>query len=210
MTEIMTERDLVTAAMAGDAIALERLLCTHLPALERYVEPRIPAEIRRQLGTEDILQEILARAFRDINRFEYRSDTGFLAWLKVIADHRLADAIKRLRRKKRGGDHKQLSKANIARLSTSATLIDLLCQDTHLPDDSAARREAEQAIQIALAGLADDQRDAITAHLLQGKPITAVAREMGRTEDAVRGLIHRGKKNLLEAMGRSSRWFSNR
>jgi RNA polymerase sigma-70 factor (ECF subfamily) len=210
MSDVETERRLVAAAMGGDVLALEQLLCAHLTPLERYIDPKIPPDIRRHVGTDDVLQEILAQAFRNIHRYEHRGDSGFLAWLKAIADHRLTDILKRLRRKKRGGDHNRLSKADMAGPTSSANLIDQVCQDNHLPDDSAARREAEKAIQVALAGLPADQRDAIRANLLEGKSIEEVAQQMGRTADAVRGLVHRGKKKLAEAMGRSSQWFTKR
>jgi DNA-directed RNA polymerase specialized sigma24 family protein len=59
-----------------------------------------------------------------------------------------------------------------------------------------------------MARLPADQREAIRESFLNGKTIEGVAQAMGRTVDAVRGLIHRGKKNLAEAMGRSSKWFS--
>ncbi len=210
MSESFSEAALVDGAVAGDMAALEQLLSVHFTALERHVAPKISADVRRQLGAEDILQEVFAHAFRDIAKFEHREGANFLAWLKTIADHRLDDAIKHIRRKKRGGDRHQLSKGDMAKSSTMATLIDLVCHDSHLPEKSAIRREAERAMQIALAGLPDDQRDALYAHYLQGQGVEQIAEQMGRTTGAVRGLIDRGKKKLAEAMGRSSQWLSSR
>lgn len=206
MSQLATEKDLVMTATAGDTSALEQLLCTHLSSLEHYIEPKLPAKVRGRVGTDDLLQEILTQAFRSIRHFEYRGDGGFLAWLKGIADYRLADELKRLGRQKRGGDRQQLQ-ADVNQSGSVTTLLDWLYEDSHLPEDSVARREAEQAIHVALAGLPEDQREAVRGNILQGNSIEEVAREMGRTENAVRGLIHRGKRNLAEAMGRSSRWF---
>jgi RNA polymerase sigma-70 factor (ECF subfamily) len=70
-----------------------------------------------------------------------------------------------------------------------------------------ARDEALQALHIALAGLATDQREAIRLRHLEGKSLEETAAAMGRTPDAVRGLVHRGKQQLQEAMGRASRWL---
>ena len=70
--------------------------------------------------------------------------------------------------------------------------------------------EAEQAIRVAIAGLPADQADAIHLRYLQGKSVAEIAADTGRTEGAVRGLIHRGKLSLAEAMERSSRWLSSR
>ncbi len=209
MSQSVAEKELVAAAIAGDSAALEQLLFENFSTLERYVEPKIPADVRQHVGAEDLLQDVMTQAFRDIRHFQYRADGGFVAWLKTIADHRTTDTLKRIRRKKRGGDRHQVTAADVAQSSTMATLFDLICQDSNLPDKSAARREAEQALQVALAGLPEDQRDAIRANFLHGKDVAQIALEMGRTPDAVRGLIHRGKKSLAEAMGRSSRWLSS-
>jgi RNA polymerase sigma-70 factor (ECF subfamily) len=204
------EQNLLDAAINGDTVALERLLLTHFSALERYVAPRIPARARRQLATEDILQEVFSQAFRDLAQLRSTSSRSMLAWLKSIADHRLYDALKRIGRKKRGGDHHQLSNADVAKTSTVATLIDLVCHDSNLPDKSAARREAAKVIQVAVASLPKDQCDVIRARYFDNQSVDEIAVATGRTMAAVRGLIHRGKKKLAEAMGRSSRWLSRR
>jgi RNA polymerase sigma-70 factor, ECF subfamily len=210
MSEVTTQNALISAAVSGDTAALEQLLLGHFPTVERHIEPRIPSEVRRHLGAEDVLQEVFVQAFRDIGKCNCENDVSFLAWLKAIADHRLADAIKHLGRLKRGGDRHQLSRANLPEMSTYATLIDVVYHDSHLPDDSAVRREMERAMQVALASLPETQRDAIRAHYLFNKDVALIAKETGRTTGAIRGLIDRGKKKLAEAMGRSSQWFSSR
>jgi len=210
MSEPVADDSLIGAAIAGDTAALEQLLLTHFPALERHIEPQMPPDDRRHFSAEDILQDVFVQAFRDIRQCNCRNDVSFFAWLKAIADHRLADAIKRIGRKKRGGDRHQLSRENLAATSTFGTLIDVVYHDSHLPDDSAVRREMEMAIQVALASLPENQRDALRAHYLLNKDVDLIAREMGRTTGAVRGLIDRGKKRLAKAMGRSSQWFSSR
>ncbi len=210
MSELITEKVLVEAAAGGDAAALEKLLLINYSALERYVGPHVPADANRHFGLEDIVQEVFCQAFRDIGQFQCRDDASFLAWLKTIADHRLSDALKHKGRKKRGGGHHQLSSVDIAKASTVATLLDIVCHDSHLPDDSAVRREAEKALQVALAGLADDQREAIRDRYLQGIEVEEIAERMRRTPAAIRGLIKRAKENLAEALGRSSRWLSSR
>ena len=113
-------------------------------------------------------------------------------------------------RKKRGGDQHRISARDFARTSTIATLIDVVCHDSHLPDDSAVRRKAEMAIHVALASLPEDQRDVLWARYMEGQEVDEIAQQMGRTAAAVRGLIKRGKEKLADAMGRSSEWLSSR
>jgi RNA polymerase sigma factor (sigma-70 family) len=210
VSELVPEKALAEAAVAGDTAALEQLLLLNFPALERHVEPRIPAEARRQLGTEDVLQEVLAQAFRDIKQFQYREDASFLAWLKMIADHRLADALKRIGRKKRGGDQHRLTSGDFAKTSTVAMFLDIVAHESRVPDDSVIRLEATQAIHVALASLPENQRDALRARYIDGQEVEQIAEQTGRTAAAVRGLIKRGKEGLAEAMGRASQWLSSR
>jgi RNA polymerase sigma-70 factor (subfamily 1) len=210
MSELVTEKALADAAVAGDTAALEQLLLLKFPVLERHVEPRIPADARRQLGVDDVLQEVLTQAFRDIKQFQYHDDSSFLAWLKTIADHRLADALKRIGRKKRGGDQHRLTSGDFAKTSTVAMFLDIVAHDSRVPDDSAVRREATQAIHIALASLPENQREVLFARYIEGLEVEKIAERTGRTAAAVRGLIKRGKEGLAEAMGRASQWLSSR
>ena len=61
MSDLNPEKGLLDAAVAGDSTAMEHLLMRYFVALERHLEPRIPPEARRQLGVEDVLQEVLAK-----------------------------------------------------------------------------------------------------------------------------------------------------
>ena len=69
MSDASSERRLLDAAVGGDSTAMEQLLMRHFMALEQHVEPRIPAEARRHLGVEDILQEVLRRLSAISNGF---------------------------------------------------------------------------------------------------------------------------------------------
>ena len=119
---------------------------------------------------------------------------AFIAWLQTIADHRLIDEIRKVDR----GQCRQLSLANTNSLSE---LIDLVSVDLDSPSHHARRQEAFHAIQIAIAGLPDDQQEAIRLRWLQQKSLEEIARQTGRTEDAVRGLIQRGQKKALRCHG---------
>jgi RNA polymerase sigma-70 factor (ECF subfamily) len=157
---------------------------------------------------EDILQQTFLQAFRDVRRFQPRSGATFADWLGTIAEHRLLDAIKQHDRQKRGGDWARIEgSADDSRLSP---VLDWVAGSATPPSGAAARAEALHALQVAIAGLEPDQRDAIRLRLLEGKSLEEAASELGRTPDAVRGLVHRGKQKLRDALGRASQWISAR
>jgi RNA polymerase sigma-70 factor (ECF subfamily) len=208
-SETAPESALVAAAVGGDRIALERLLLAHYDDLARRIGAKLPPRLQATHAVEDILQITFMQAFRDIGGFEQRADATFAAWLATIAEHRLCDAIKQHDRQKRGGQLRQVEN-NSADDSRILSLWDWIAAADTSPGSVVAREEALQALQVALATLPDDQRAAICLRLLDGKSLEETAAELGRTEDAVRGLIHRGKQQLAEAMGRASRWLKSK
>jgi RNA polymerase sigma factor (sigma-70 family) len=94
--------------------------------------------------------------------------------------------------------------------SSIKDLVEMLSAHGRSPSRSFARHEAIQAVQIGLASLPDEQREAIRLRFISGKSLEDVAAMMGCTKAAVRGLIYRGKQELHDAMGRSSRWLSKK
>jgi RNA polymerase sigma-70 factor (ECF subfamily) len=52
----------------------------------------------------------------------------------------------------------------------------------------------------ALARLPEAQREAVVLHYLQEQPLADVARQLGRSEAAVAGLLHRGLNKLRELL----------
>lgn len=206
MSQSVTDKTLIELAVAGDRDALEQLLWRHFGELEHYITAKIPARAQKHFGADDILQTVFAQVFRSISGFEARGEGAFLAWLRVIADHRLIDALRRLDR----GGTQQLSLRTADNDQSIQNLIELICCDEDSPSTLVASQEVVRAMQIALATLPGDQAEAVRLHCLEHRPIEEIAARWDRTEAAVRGLVHRGKQNLREALGRSSRWFSAR
>jgi RNA polymerase sigma-70 factor (ECF subfamily) len=182
------------------------LLLAHYDVLAKQVESRLPPRLQATQAVEDILQVTFCQAFRDISRFEPRGNSGFGNWLSAIAENRLLDAIKQHDAAKRGGEGRQVQEP--ARDDSRVLpLLDWIVSQEKSPSSVIARNEALQALHIALAGLATDQREAIRLRHLEGKSLEETAAVMGRTPDAVRGLVHRGKQQLQQSMGRASRWL---
>jgi RNA polymerase sigma-70 factor (ECF subfamily) len=201
---------LIDRARAGDRLALEELLLTHAEPLSGYLAGRLPASLSTVVGVEDILQETLLQAYLDIEKLRDTTPRGFFAWLKSVADLRLLDTLKAQQRQKRGaGAHGTRRTADL-RTGSLAELVDKLMDQGPTASRLVARHEAVLAIQVGMAGLPEDQRQAIHMHVLEEKSLDETAAAMGRTSSAVRGLVHRGKQNLAETLGRASLWLSAR
>ena len=206
----MSEREnvLIDKARAGDREAIERLLMEHSSQLRSHLLRGLPNRVKGVISVDDVVQEALAQAFRKIDRLRGDTHRSFAAWLYAIGDMALIDMVRKETAQARGGKFRRKTSA---RKSDSGSLVSLLGQ---LPDEGvtgsriAARNEGVGALQVAIASLPSDQREALQLHLLQGLSLQETSDEMGRTTASVRSLIHRAKQNLAIAMGRASQWLS--
>ena len=207
--ELPSEAALVALVVAGDRAALERLLLTHYDDLSQRIGSKLPPRLQSTQAVEDILQLTFMQAFRDIATFEQRTDAGFGDWLARIAENRLCDAIRQHDRPKHGGDLRRVEDAPRDD-SRIVSLWDWIAADDTSPASAAVRSEALQALQVALAALPEDQRAAIQMQQLEGKSVEDTAAALGRTPGAIRGLVHRGKLELVAALGRASQWLKSK
>ena len=199
-----TVSQLVRHAKQGDQVALQQLLALHASALSQFISQRLSPSQNRSIDPEDILQQTLISVFRDIGRFEHRSDGALLAWLKTIAEHRLQDAIKGLKRVKRGGQMRQVRYAAPTESRSVAQLVELLSAGSHTPSRSVAGHEAVKAVQDAIQDLPEDYRQAVQLRLLDGRTLDETAAALDRTPRAVQGLVDRAKKRLRASLSRLS------
>lgn len=208
MSSDAADENLVQQAVAGDTAALERLLLSHYDRLAGEVSRKLPDELRGLIAADDVLQEAFVVAFREICGFVSQRPNSFYAWLATIAQHRLFDLVKAQRAAKRGGGRIALGEGAKSPEDSLVGLLEVLNIHEHTPSRSVARHEAVTAVQVGLAGLKEDYREALRLRYLEGLPVADVAARLGRTEHAVHMLCHRGLQQLHAALGRSSQFFS--
>lgn len=91
--------DLLAMAQVGNPSACNALLERHLPALKRIAERRVPAHTRGVSDGEDLVQEALIRAVKNLESFEMRHETALLAYLRRSVINRVVDEVRRARRR---------------------------------------------------------------------------------------------------------------
>src|SRR5437868_8574731 len=89
---------LVRRAKAGDVRALDRLILRYLPRLRRWARRRLPAWARDLAETEDLVQETLYNAIRQLPTFEMRDHHSLRAYMKRAVRNRIQDEVKRASR----------------------------------------------------------------------------------------------------------------
>jgi RNA polymerase sigma factor (sigma-70 family) len=203
-------REWLAQAVGGDAVAMERLLLHHYNQVAGHIARNLNGPLKSACSTEDVLQETFVHAVRDIRRCSCESDMSFGHWLIAIADHRLHEMRRAIECKKRGGGRPPLSaRASVAE-SSLIDVVELLAADGATPSGIASSREAVTAVQVGIAALPEDQREAVRRHFIQQRTVDETAAGMGRSPDAVRGLLHRAKQALRKTLVRSSLWLTKK
>ena len=168
----------------------------HLEAFRNYLELLARAglgpRLRGKLDPADLVQQTLLRAVAAQDRFR-GNDSDRAPWLRAILARVMIDAVRKFGRP--GGGERERS-LEAALEHSSARLEAFLAADQTSPSGRAERNERLLRLADALARLPEDQRRAVELRHLQALPLAEIAARMGRSVDAVVGLIHRGLRAL--------------
>ncbi len=157
----------VLRAKDGDEEALRFLYLRYADNVYGYV----CSIVRDEHEAEDVTQQIFAKLLTAIQRYEPRS-VPFSAWILRIA-HNAAIDSRRARRS-------------------------IPCEEVRSPEleDASLARERAQDLQDAISRLPTEQREVIVRRFVLGMSPGEIASAMGRSEDAIHGLQHRGRAAL--------------
>lgn len=177
---------LVNRAKAGDASALDRLILRYLPRLRRWARRRLPSWARDLAETEDLVQETIFNAVRNLPTFEMREERSLRSYMKRAVNNRVRDEVKRAVRQPR------LQSITDASPSRSPS-----------PVDHAIAREDLLRCRAALARLRPSDRRLILTRLSGSHTFRVLARQSDkRTSDAARMALSRALARLAAEMDR--------
>lgn len=176
---------LVRRVQAGDTNALDRLIARYLPRLRFWTRRRLPAWARDLAETDDLVQETLVNAIRNLPRFEMRDELSLRAYMKRAARNRVNDEIKRAARCRRGA------------------LPEDAAADDPSPLSETLAREDLWRCRVALARLSEADRRIILLALRGRRSPKVLAEQTGKgSADAARMALKRAVSRLASEMER--------
>lgn len=177
-----TDTALVARARDGDRAAFEELV----RRTSRLVYARLYLDTGRRERAEDLLQETYLLAFRSLGRL--LDPGGFRPWLLAIAHNVLIDSVRRDTRAKR-----------LAPPPADVPLA-LVPSSAPSPPEAAHRDELRQRVLTVLRSLPDEYRLPLTLRYITGADYETIGGQLGLTNGALRGLLHRGLKMLRDRL----------
>lgn len=185
---LAAEPELLRRAAGGDADALARLYADHVDALYAYAYYRAG----RDGGlAEDIVHDALLDGLRHAGGFD--PARGGLRAFFLMRARNVARVHLRAHRRSQ-----ELADAWDRREATLAQIFQAL-EGPPLGDELLAREETRELVHLAIAGLADHHRDALTRKYVLGDSLQELARGLGVSEDAVKSLLARARRAFRDA-----------
>jgi len=169
---------LVAEAQAGDSWAFGMIFDQYHEPIHRYIASRV----HRPSDAEDLTQHVFVKALEALPRYESRG-IPFGGWLFRLARNAVIDHVRTRH------DHAELD-----------SIIGWSHGDAG-PDEIAVVRQELDAVGAALAGLTEDQREAIALRFFAGLSAREAAEAMGKQEGTVRGLQFRAIAALRRQLG---------
>ncbi|MEU0467001.1 sigma-70 family RNA polymerase sigma factor [Amycolatopsis sp. NPDC006131] len=177
--------DGLAAAVAGDPVAVERLLAEIRPLVVRYCRARVGRH-GSFAAADDVAQEVCLAVLTALPGYR---DQGrpFLAFVYGIAQHKVADAHRAAGRN---------------RAEPVAEVPDQADGDTG-PEARLLHRELNDRMSRLLRVLPDKQREIVVLRVVAGLSAEETAELVGSTPGAVRVAQHRALASLRKALAAS-------
>ena len=194
MASHTTSYDLLERIRQGDRDAFTPLFERCKPRLETWVRYRMGPRLRAFVEIEDVLQETLLRAYRELDQFTYRSPGSFQRWLFAIAGHVLSDTARYRGREKRRGDP--------VPLRSDSQPAGFEPVDSRTPSRLLREREQLERLFARLDELPSQYREVILLARVEGLSTRETAERLGKTRESTALLLHRALKELRKGGAR--------
>ena len=178
---------LIAATQAGDAAAFDELIVKYSPRLYGLVYNMTS----NHEDTNDLMQDIWAKAFRSITGF--RGKSSFYTWIHSIGVNMTINFLKKRGRR----FHMSLDDVD-SHIQHDKEFIELTATSTPVRETNL--NELQKRLNEAMQKLSNEHRAVVTMFDIQGMPHAEIAKILGISEGTVRSRLfyaHRQLQNFL-------------
>ena len=179
------------------------------PALDQYrsylkllADLQLNPRLKVKEDASDIVQQTMLEAHRDFAAFRGKTEAELRAWLKTILTHNVLAVAKHYGRDKRAAGLEVSLQDELEQ--SSALLHRQLVADQTSPSMKLMKQESSEQLAEALLKLLDNERSAVVLKHFHNWSVAEIAQHLGRTEEAVAGLLRRGLKKLRDHLSEES------
>jgi len=190
---------LIRRAREGDDACRDELFALCRDYLRLIARAEVESWLRVKVDASDVVQETLLEAHRDFDRFTGESEKQWLAWLRRILSHNVADFV----RCYRGAEKRQQRRETPIRREDSEIVGPAAAEPAgreETPSLQLARLEDELRVAAAIAQMPDDYQEVVMLRNFQRMQFADIAEQMDRSRPAVQMLWMRAIKRLQEAL----------
>lgn len=181
------DHGLVERAKQGDQQAFRRLFERHAPGVRRIVA----RYVKETDEVADQVQEVFARAFHALRRFDGRS--RFFTWLYRIAVNQSIEGSARLRRQRQ-------FEASMENVELHPTQVVDTRSWVATPDESLAAKQVARTVQLAVQALSPEYRTALQLREIEGLTYEEIAARLDIPLGTVRTRIFRAREAISSAL----------
>jgi len=198
-TETPKVSELIKGARRGNADCREQLFVLCRSYLGFAARAQVESWLRMKVDASDLVQQTMLEAHRDFDRFQGQSEQEWLAWLKRILAHNVADFVRSFR-----GTAKRQVRREVPLRDPAASSVEWGAPEPAAPGRTPSQEflllDNELRMAAALSELSPDHQEVIVLRNLERLSFNEVAERMGRSRPAVQMLWMRAIRKLQEAM----------
>jgi RNA polymerase sigma-70 factor (ECF subfamily) len=185
------DEELLRRWRGGDAAALEELVRRCGEWIGARVRPRLGAELRAKIETQDVVQDALLEFLRYGPRVPIASMPELRALLLVIAENRIRDQHDWFHACRRAIS-REITASRAERIEAAGSATN--------PGERAARDELVDRVRLALELCEPDERRIVVLRALEGLGFDEIGRRVGLAPDAARMRYRRALPRLAARM----------
>ena len=193
--------NLIERIRQHDAAALAEYVESNKQKLLGALERKVGSGLRRKLDLEDILQETLARALKDLASMDF-GEQDPSGWLYQVMDRQIVD-LHRFHFGAQKRDAAREVSADAPMSSEGNAFADMLIASMTSPSAAVSRDIRLQRVYQAMSTLSEEMQQAIRLRYLENRSSQEIAKTLGKSDVATRVLLSRAIKKLQSAFGES-------